>query len=128
MATSSVPVTLHWLGSKGADNSKVLTHAVHQIAGNPHVISGVDSLAWANLVLPLTGHDLSIGSRDGYARIETALVVSLNDGTTVRPVSSDTAVIRSLGRREAEGGEAEGASVLVQGVLLLKSKPRLVSL
>ena len=81
VGSSSVPVTSHWLGVKRHHDTEVLRHPLRntlvffpfsfskktnleEVSADPEVVTHVDSLSGANLVLPLGGHHLGVGSRD----------------------------------------------------------------
>lgn len=87
----------------------------------------LNALARADLELPLGGHHLSVDARDLDASVQTALVVGLDDVTLDDLASTDTAVVGTLGRREAVPGPAVGAVVEVEErVLLLQTEPGLL--
>lgn len=49
MASSPVPVSWDRLGVHRAHNTKLLAHAVEQVAGDPQLVAGGDSYTWSNL-------------------------------------------------------------------------------
>lgn len=53
VAAGTVPVALHWFGVQWCNNSKIFTHPVQQVTGNPEVVGHVDALTGAHLELPL---------------------------------------------------------------------------
>jgi len=73
VAASSIPVTLLRLWIKSHIAAHQLTHAKHQVARHPHMVTRIDAFARANLILPLARHDLSIDASDLDASIEGAL-------------------------------------------------------
>ena len=61
VASRSVPVSKElWLVGDG--ESELFSASVEEISGDPHVVTRLDSSAWANLVFPLSWHDLCISS------------------------------------------------------------------
>jgi hypothetical protein len=76
------------------------------------------------LVLPLSGHDFRIGTRDLDTGIQASLVVSLYDITAHDLAGTDSAVVWSLGSGETRLGPAVWPSVHAkEGVLLLETEP-----
>ena len=125
--TGTVPVTLHGLGVDGDLDTKVLSNTGEEETGNPKLVTHCDTLARTDLVLPLGGHDLGVGTRDVDSGVETGLVVGLNDVTHNNLASTNTTVVRTLGGRETALGPAERSVIKVEeSVLLLETKPRLV--
>jgi len=53
------------------------------------VITTVDSDNWTNLELPLTWHDLSIGTRDSETSIKAAFVMSVSNGSSKANVTTN---------------------------------------
>jgi hypothetical protein len=93
------------------------------------VVSDCDSLAWTNLVLPLSGHNLSICSRDGDASIEADLVVSVGNSSSESSISSNRAVVWSLVTGEACRWpsirlDLKSVFVLQDSIFLLDTVPR----
>jgi hypothetical protein len=127
VAASTVPVTLDGLGLEAADDIELLAYAVHDVARHPEVVASVDSLAWANLVFPLTGHDLGIDARELDAGIEAGLQVSISNVAAIRVVGARGAVILALGSREATTRPAKRSVAvnLKECVLLLNAVPGL---
>lgn len=84
----------------------------------------IDAGARSDLVLPLGGHDLSVGARDVDAGVETGLVVSLDNIAAEHLASSDTTVVRTLGSWETVlGPSVRPAAVIEESVLLLETEP-----
>lgn len=143
METSAVPVTRDGLGGKSDLDTKVLGNTVKDETGQPELITNcitmsvlhanstqqqiqltVNALARTDLVLPLSGHDLGIGTRDVDAGVEASHVVSLNDITAEDSASADTTVVGALGSGETVLGPAEWPAVNIEkGVLLLETEP-----
>jgi len=93
------------------------------------VVTNSDTFNWANLVLPLTGHDFSVGSRDGDACEEACFVVSICDSSSKAYVGSNGAVVRSLLTWITRGWPSkrpDSESILgtKKGIFLLNSVPR----
>ena len=64
VAACAVPVTLLRLWVDGADAAELLGDAEHQGAGHGQVVTHLDATGRANLELPVSRHDLSVGARD----------------------------------------------------------------
>ena len=91
------------------------------------VIHTLNPFARANLVLPLSRHDLCIDSGDVDVCKHAGLVVSLNDVAAVDLAGPHTAVVRTLGARETTLGPAVWPAISVQeGIFLLKSEPEVL--
>lgn len=101
--TGTVPVTGHGLGCDGNAGTKGLSDTVEQETGNPELVTHVDTLAGANLELPLGGHNLGVGARNVDTGVQTCLVVGLDDITLDNLASTNTAVVRTLRSRETVG-------------------------
>jgi len=71
------------------------------------LITDVDTSTGANLVLPLSGHDLSVGARNVDTSIKAGLVVDVSDDASEGDVGSDRAVVRSLSSGETIVGPSE---------------------
>merc|ERR1712209_182148 len=108
VSSRSIPVTGHRLRVKRHHDTEVLRHPLEEVSADPEVGAHVDSLSGANLVLPLGGHHLGVGSRDPNPSIEASSVVSLNNVSSVDVAGTDSAIVRALGSREAVLGPAEG--------------------
>jgi hypothetical protein len=54
-----------WLGVDAGHNAEILAHTVKDVSTHPYVISTQDPHAGAHLVLPLTGHHLSVDAGNG---------------------------------------------------------------
>jgi len=86
-----------------------------------------DTLAGADLELPLRWHDLSVDAADVDARVEASAVMSFNQITGKDLAGSGTTVIGALRTREPTLGPGIGLAIDVkQSVLLFKTKPRLL--
>lgn len=79
-------------------------HILKQETSNPELITHVNTLARADLELPLGGHDLGVGTRNVDTSVQAGLVVSLDDVTLDDLASTDTAVVRTLRSRETVSG------------------------
>lgn len=79
-------------------------HIRKQEAGNPELITHLNALAGADLELPLRGHDLGVGTGDVDTSVQAGLVVGLDDVTLDDLAGADTAVVWTLGSREAVRG------------------------
>ena len=96
MAARSVPL---WeeLWCKRDIHVEVLSDASENVSRHPQVVSDADSLAWSNLVFPLSWHDLCVCSRNIDSSIEASLVMNIRDDAAEAVVGSDRAVVWSLG-------------------------------
>lgn len=83
VSAGAVPVTGDWLWIERDNDAKLLSNAVQNEPAHPEVISRIDAFTWADLELPLRGHDLSVDTADLDSGVETRLVVSLDDITTI---------------------------------------------
>jgi hypothetical protein len=87
----------------------------------------VNASARADLVLPLSGHDLGVGARDLNTSVQAGLVVSLDNVSAEDLAGTVTAVVGTLRSGVAVPGPAVGPAVGVEeGVLLLKTEPELL--
>lgn len=84
----------------------------------------VDAGAGTDLVFPLGGHDLSVGTGDVDAGVEAGHVVSLDEITAEDSAGTDTTVVGALRSGESVLGPAERPAVdIEEGVLLLETEP-----
>lgn len=82
-----------------------------------------------DLELPLSGHNLGVGSRDLYTGEQASLVVSLDNVSAVDLASANTTVVWALWTGIAANWPAIGlVESIKEGILLLKTEPRLVGL
>lgn len=101
---STVPVTGHGLGVHRDAGAKDLGDTVEKETGDPKFVTHCNTLARADLELPLGGHNLGIGAGNVNASVQACLVVRLNDISLDDLAGTDTAVVRALGSRETVGG------------------------
>ena len=137
VAACAVPVARNRLGLVRHDDVVRFAYAVHNVAGHPDVVSRFDAGAGSDLVLPLSGHDLSVHAADLDAGEEARFEVRFDDLASKRDVGACRAVVRSLrsGESNLDRGAAKGAcrrfgpsewvAVLEESVLLLDAEPRL---
>lgn len=126
--TGTVPVTGDGLGVERDLSTELFGDTVEEETRDPEVVTHLDTLARANLVLPLSGHDLGVDTGDVDTGVQAGLVVSLNDVTAVDLAGSDTAVVRTLRTRETALGPAVWPSVgAKEGVFLLKTEPEVLA-
>jgi hypothetical protein len=125
--TGTVPVTRDGLGLQGHLGAELFSDTVEKETGDPQVVTHLDTLARADLEFPLGGHDLGVGARDLDTGVQASLVVGLDDVSADDLTSTDTTVVRTLGRREAVLGPAVWVVIHIEeGVLLLQTEPWLV--
>lgn len=82
VATSAIPVTLKRLGVERDLDAPLLGNADKEVASHPEVIAHGNTLARADLELPLRGHDLSVDTADIDASVETCTVVGFDEITS----------------------------------------------
>lgn len=92
----TVPVTRDWLRLDRDLGAELLSDTVEQEPGEPEVVTHLNALTWADLELPLGGHDLGVGSRDLDTGVEAAAVVCLHNITLDNLASADTTVVWAL--------------------------------
>ena len=126
VSTRTVPVTLHRLGVPVDVHAVVLGDALEQPASNPELVSHGHRAEDADLKLPLRHHHFSVGAFDRKTRAQASERVCFDDVTAGHLGATDAAVVRTLRSRETGLGPAVGTAVLVEGVLLLDTEPRLV--
>ena len=81
VAAGAVPVALEWLRVERNLDAPLLGDADEEIASHPEVVTHGDTLTWANLELPLGGHDLGVDAGDVDACVEARAVVRLDEVT-----------------------------------------------
>jgi hypothetical protein len=64
VAAGTVPVALEGLGVERGLDSPLLTDTEEEETGHPEVVAHVDTLARADLELPLRRHHLGVDTRD----------------------------------------------------------------
>lgn len=95
------------------------------------MISNINTLAWANLVLELARHDLDVGPGNEDTGVQASLVMSVSDRATEAHIGTNTAIVRSLGTWVTIVGPSEGllrelGRLLEESVLLLDTVPCLL--
>ena len=102
-----------------------LRQAREDITGHPHLVSGALGAFAKNLEFPLTLRHFGIDAFEINAGIETDIDVLLDD--FARHITdifvTYAGIIRTLRSRIAIHREAQGATVLVEEIFLLKAKP-----
>jgi len=130
VAARAVPLREE-LGGQGDSHVVVLSDAAEEVAGHPEVVTDLNTKAGADLVLPLAGHDLTVGAADVDASVEASLVVGVGDGAAEGGVGTDGAVVGALGTGVTLRGPAERSLLELvgsgqKGVLLLDTVPGLL--
>ena len=92
------------------------------------LVTDGDTKAGTDLVFPLAGHDLSIGSGNLDTSIEACTVVGISDHTSEAVVSTDRAIVGTLRTRvtivrPAEGPGGELGLSADKSILLLDTVP-----
>jgi len=82
VAASAVPVAFEGFGVEGNLDTPLLGNSDKEVAGHPEVVTHVDALTWADLELPLGGHDLCVDTTDVDAGVQTSSVVGLDKITS----------------------------------------------
>jgi hypothetical protein len=82
VASSTVPVTGEGLGVEGDLDTPLLGDTNKEVASHPEVVTHGDTLAGANLELPLGGHDLGIDTADVDAGVEAGAIVGFDEITS----------------------------------------------
>ena len=129
---STVPLTLgDGLGVEGAVDLEVLADALKDVAGHHELIASVDADAGSDLVLLLSGHDLTVGTGNVDAGVEAGTVQRLGNVTAKVVLGTDGAVVGTLRTGgHATLGPAEGGLLVEveEGELLLEAEPGLLVL
>lgn len=126
--TGTVPVAGDGLGVEGDLDTKLFGDTVEEEAGHPKVVAHLDTLAGADLVLPLGGHDLGVDTGDVDAGVHAGLVVSFDNVTAVDLAGTNTAVVRALGTGVTALGPAVWPSVgTKKSVFLLETEPEVLA-
>jgi len=129
VASSTVPFTGQRLGVEGDLDVPLLGKADEEVTGHPEVVTHLNTLARANLELPLGRHDLGVDTADLDPSVQADAVVGLDQVTCIDLPGAGTAVVGALGTRETALRPTERGTVDVeQGVLLLKTEPGFVFL
>lgn len=90
------------------------------------MITNVNTKAGPDLVLPLSGHNLSVDTSNLNSSVKTSTIVGFNKRATESLICSSTTIIGSLGSRETTLRPSEGCVVKSKEcVLLLNAKPGL---
>lgn len=127
VATSTVPVTGDSLGVERDLDTPLLSDSDEEVTGKGEVVTHLDTLAGANLELPLGRHDLGVDTRDVDTGVEAGTVVGLDEVTGEDLAGTSTTVVRTLGAGETTLGPAVRAVVHVkERVLLLETEPGLL--
>ena len=129
VAARAVPVS-EKLRSERYIYIEILSNTSEEVTGHVHVVTNFNTSAGSDLVLPLTGHDLSIGARNFDASVEAGFVVSIGNKTSETHVSTSGAVVGSLLSGvsvvwPSKGVGSELGRVTDEGVLLLNTIPGL---
>ena len=130
VAAGSVPLGEKFGGDRNVD-AVVLRDAVKNVAGHVKVIANLNSEARSNLIFPLTGSNLSVGSRDVDAGVEAGSVVLVSNDSSEALAGTGGAVVRALltwvpvlGPAKRHGGEFTEAGKHL--VFLLDAVPGLL--
>lgn len=127
VATSAVPVTGDSLGVERDLDTPLFGNSDEEVTGKSEVVTHLDTLARADLELPLSRHDLGVDARDVDTRVEAGTVVGLDKVTGKYLTGTGTAVVRTLGARETTLGPTVRAVVHVkERVFLLETEPGLL--
>lgn len=132
VAARAVPVG-EKLGGEGDVDLEVLSNTLQKVAAHHHVVTDFNTKARSNLVFPLSGHNLGVGSSNLNTSEKASLVVHIGNDAAKVLVATDRAVVRALGTGVAIGRPAEGVASELglsaeQGVFLLNAVPALLIL
>lgn len=127
VAAGTVPVAWDGLGVERDLDTPLLSNSNEEVSRNDKVVTHLDALAWANLELPLSWHDLSVDTRNVDTRVKAGSVVALDDVTGKDLASTNTTVVWALWRWETALWPAVWLVVDVEeSVFLLETKPWLL--
>jgi hypothetical protein len=88
VGSRSIPVwEKFWVERDG--EAELFSTSVEEVSSHPHVVSLVDALAWTDLELPLSWHDLSVGSGNSDTSVEAAFVMSIVEVSAKSNVSTN---------------------------------------
>jgi len=120
----SVPVTLDWLGVERDLDAELFSDTVEKESRHPELITHLNTLAWANLVLPLGWENLSVDTRDLDTGVQASTVVSLNDISAVDLSGTDTTVVWTLWTWETTSWPSKWLiEIIKESILLLETEP-----
>ena len=132
VASGSIPVWEKFWGV-GDVNLEVFCDTVEDVARHVQLVANGNSMAWSDLVLPLSWHDLSVGSRDLDTSIEAGSIMCVTNDSSEASAGTCRTVVRSLlswitivWPSKRPGGELGGCSE--HCVLLLDTEPWLLIL
>ncbi|KAI3479577.1 hypothetical protein L1887_58390 [Cichorium endivia] len=120
VAASTVPVTGDGLGVERDLDAPLLSHADEEVARKGEVVAHLDTLARADLELPLGRHDLGVDARDVDTGVEAGAVVGLDEVTGEDLAGTGTAVVGTLGAGETALGPARPGHDLVALVAVVR--------
>ena len=120
------------LGSERYDHIEVFSNTLNEVAGDPQMVTNIDTLARTDLILKLTRHYFDISSRNVDTSEEASLVVRISNSATVASVGTNGAVVGTLLTRVTIVGPAkrllsELSGVSEESVLLLNTVPSFLS-
>jgi len=125
VAASAIPVALKGFRVEGNLDAPLLRNSDEEVASHPEVVTHGDALTWTDLELPLGGHNLSVDTTDVDAGVEASSVVGLNEITSEDLSCASTAIVGSLGSREAALWPTVGLGISVKkSVFLFETKTR----
>lgn len=124
VASSTVPFTRKRLGMERDFDAPFFGNTDEQEAGHPKVVAHGDTLARADLELPLRRHNLRVDSRDVYAGVHARSIVGLDEVTCKYFSCADTAIVWALRTRETALWPLVWFVIgIEESVLLLKTEP-----
>jgi len=128
VASSTIPVAAgDGFGVEGDFDAPLFSDTDEEETSHPEVVPHGDTLARADLELPLGGHDLGVDAADVDTGKEASAVVGLDQVTSDHFASTNTAVLRALWSWETTLGPSEGLVIgIKETVLLLETEPRLM--
>jgi hypothetical protein len=95
VTAGAVPVREKLRGKRNIHN-EVFSDTREEVAWHVEVVTNFNTSAGSNLVLPLTGHNFRIGTRNFDTSVKAGLVVSISNKATEAHVGASRAVVRPL--------------------------------
>lgn len=130
MGAAAVPVALDGLGVQVDGDVEVLSDAVHDLPGHPQLVGHVDTVAGADLDLPLAAQHLRVGARDRDACVQAVEDQGLGKVAAVAVFTAYRAVLGPLRLSIAVAREAQRPGPVLrqahEALFLLNAEPRVL--
>jgi hypothetical protein len=143
--TGTIPVTRDGLGREGDLGPELFSNAVKEETRHPELVTHCvtvnfrniqqishtsltpNTLARADLILPLSRHDLGVDTRDLDASVQASLEMGLDNVTAEHLAGTDTTIVGTLSTRETPVWPAIWpAGRAKECVLLLETEPEVL--